>query len=921
MHIHFLLIYTVSTHFVLADIVTERKLESSISSRAKRGGKRCHPKVFRDRRIISLRKEDHMKELIERIKSEVSLVSICSEYGSTPIRAGENYRCICPFHPDGDPSFVIYTKTNKYQCFGRGCGLHGDVIDYVARMDGLSTKDAIKKLAARIGIDLPAQGHTEGREASSGALRILDDATDFFHFLLKDRIKERELQIEGFLAKRGIAPSSLEKFRVGYATSSPALITHLTKNTHYSEVDLMMAGLAMRTEAGILYSFFRNRIIFPFLRDGKAFYMTGRSLDKTLPKYLNLPTSDQFKKDIFNPDALRSSSKEILLTEGIIDCVLAEQYGYPAISLAGMEGGDGLSKRLRDKKAYIVFDNEHNGAGQAGAVKLASTLSRDGVEARIVTLPRKEGVSKVDLADFLKAEGTDAFSEAVRSSQSLIDIKINEATKQANLGRIDFIREKIVPLLCPPSIGEMDLARYLDTMKTKLSLNTDMYLSLKKEVARARKSFPADKPIDLLSSGGYEMTLEEEAQVLAYLKDPGLMGNLAKDIRTIGVVGEDINAMALYLFSLTRKTEKPISAVVFGDSSSGKSHLVNSICSLLPEEDQMVLSSASAKSFEYGSEKQLKHKVIVVQESEGMADVEPTIRLMQSEGKLARYVTVKNEETGLSEATYRSVECPACIITTTTRDRVHPENSTRIFELYVNPSPEQTALIHELAREKVTVEWLAKKKEIANTQALHKAIQRFIPSVNVVIPFSEHIDFPKDSVRSRRDFPRFLDLIKSVALFRQFQKAPKKHDDGTDYIEADIEDYRVAFELGKKLFASTFSPISDRAKDVLRVCLAIEAEGFTRADVKKKAREMKIHVPENGRSLADQLRSLEEADAIKCIEGGKGKTYTYAKRIEKLEDLDQANISVIPTPEQITRRLSPETETAPPYELENPSLN
>ncbi|MBN2254945.1 MAG: hypothetical protein JW736_04510, partial [Deltaproteobacteria bacterium] len=136
------------------------------------------------------------------------------------------------------------------------------------------------------------------------------------------------------------------------------------------------------------------------------------------------------------------------------------------------------------------------------------------------------------------------------------------------------------------------------------------------------------------------------------------------------------------------------------------------------------------------------------------------------------------------------------------------------------------------------------------TQILHKNVQRLLPSVNVVIPFAEHIDFPTDSVRSRRDFPRFLDLVKAVALFRQFQKISKRTDDGVSYIEADIEDYRVAFALGEKLFASTFSPVSDRAKDVLRVCLAIQAKQFTRADVKKKAREMRVHVPENGKSLA-----------------------------------------------------------------------
>jgi hypothetical protein len=424
-----------------------------------------------------------------------------------------------------------------------------------------------------------------------------------------------------------------------------------------------------------------------------------------------------------------------------------------------------------------------------------------------------------------------------------------------------------------------------------------------------RKTWRSDRPAEISTEISHELTAQEREEALRYLKDPNLVQNLVTDIRKIGIVGEDSNALALYLFSLTRKSDKPISAVVFGDSSAGKSYLVNSICSLIPEEDLLVLSSASARSFEHASEGQLKHKFIVVQEIEGMEQVESTIRVMQSEGKLARFFAVKNEETGRIKTIQNNVECPACIITTTTRDRVHPENMTRIFELYVNQTPEQTAQILDLDREKVMYGWTAKEKQIASTIALHKNVQRVIADIKVIIPFAEHIGFPKESIRSRRDFPRFLDLIKAVSLIRQFQKEQKKTADGVECIEADLEDYRVAFNLVMKLFAATFSPISERTKNVLKVCVQIENEPFTRDDVKRKAKELGIPISENRNTLARQLSSLcEDVEALELVEGSQGKTCLYRKKISTLEELNGAEISLIPTPDQIASKISREGE-------------
>jgi DNA primase catalytic core len=837
----------------------------------------------------------------------VSLEGICRKYDINLIKRGSDYVCLCPFVPESNPSFRIYTATDSFHCFS--CLAHGDVIDFMQKQENLQFMPALTKLASMLGIDVAAQLTDEGDSTKHRPNRILELAVDFYSLLLKNGLERQDPALGAFFRDRGIDKKSVDRFRIGFAPFNNKLAAFLLRTKGFHPDEVLSTGLIKQNGAGDFYPFFANRVIFPFLKDGRAVYLTGRSINQTEPRYLNLPAGEFFKKTIYNSNALRSAAKDIYITEGIIDCVLAEQTGFSAIALAGMVANDDLAKLLNDKNVYIAFDSEESGAGQKGAEKLASDLLIHEKESRIITLPRRPGIAKVDLADYLSSEGKDNFLSLIKQSTNLIELRINKAAQENDVLRIELIRSSILPLICHPRIADMDRARYLTMMKDKLALRTEVFQALKKEASEMRKTWRSDHPVEVSTERSHELTAQEREDAVRYLKDPNLVQNLVSDIRRIGIVGEDSNALALYLFSLTRKSEKPISAVVFGDSSAGKSYLVNCICSLIPKEDLLILSSASPRSFEHASEAMLKHKFIVVQEIEGMDEVEPIIRIMQSEGRLSRLVPVKNEVTDKYESKHEDVECPACIITTTTRDRVHPENSTRIFELYVNQTPEQTAEIHDLQRQRVTLEWAAKEREQADVKATHANAQRLIRNLKVVIPFSKHISFPQDPIRSRRDFDRFLSLIQAVALFRQFQKEVKRAEGGEEYIEAEIEDYRVAFELGNKFFIAAVSPISERTRDVLRVCLQIENETFTRDDIKNKARELGVHVSVNRNTLAGQLKSLcEDIEALELIDGSQGRTCVYRKKISTLEELNGAQISLIPTADQIASKISREGE-------------
>ena len=391
-------------------------------------------------------------------------------------------------------------------------------------------------------------------------------------------------------------------------------------------------------------------------------------------------------------------------------------------------------------------------------------------------------------------------------------------------------------------------------------------IKAQKDMDKKRKEF--SDVISHYSTPPKELTEQEKQEALAYLCDNNLLQNISRDIRVAGeVVGEEINKMMLYLAAISRKFKQPISLVIFGKSSSGKSFLANAIEKFVPPEDKLVLSSSSARALEYSGDF-LKHKFLLVQEWEGMEGILPTIRTLQSEGKLSRLVTIQNPDDKTYKSVATSQECPCCVVVTTTREGIHDENSTRIFELYADESVAQT---HNVVSETI------RKANIKNRQneyvkekilTLHHNIQRILEPIDVDIPFAEHMTFPSRTTRNRRDSARFIQLIKTVAFLRQKQKPIKNHN-GINYIEADLFDYEVAYFYGIEVLSATLDQISDRAKYALVVCCALmddfrqkgQLGWFTAKQIQEKAPSLGLDFG-NRDDLKKQLAILTEYEYL-----------------------------------------------------------
>ena len=102
---------------------------------------------------MSVIPDDKIKEVRER----ASIVEVVGEYISLR-KSGSNYQGLCPFHGEKTPSFNVNPARGIFHCFG--CGVGGNALTFIMKMEGLSFPEAVKFLAKRVGVTIEERAPT-----------------------------------------------------------------------------------------------------------------------------------------------------------------------------------------------------------------------------------------------------------------------------------------------------------------------------------------------------------------------------------------------------------------------------------------------------------------------------------------------------------------------------------------------------------------------------------------------------------------------------------------------------------------------------------------------------------------------------------------------------------------------------------------
>jgi len=511
--------------------------------------------------------------------------------------------------------------------------------------------------------------------------------------------------------------------------------------------------------------------------------------------------------------------------------------------------------------------------------------------------------SEAEHTDKIDEDKINTFQEAIKNIDK-------------NLSPLELSRKIVEALEIIIDVSPSDVEACFKIIKGEFKLIARDIEAFRKGLNNKRAQIAKDKDkkryndlVARLSQPPKELSEAEKQEATAYLKHPELINNILRDVSYAGeVVREETNIMMLYLSAISRKLDKPISLVIFGKSSTGKSYLANAIEDFVPPEDMLTITSSSARALDYMGD-QLKHKCILIQEWEGMEAIMGTIRVLQSEGRISRAVSIKDPETESRKTVAIDQKCPCSVVVTTTKENIHNENSTRIFELYADDSIPQTEKVVDITLKKGSLKYQVNPSEKKRIMELHHNVQRMLEPFEIDIPFAEHLTFPAKTARHRRDSARFVQLIKTVAFLRQKQKVVKTMN-GISYIEADLYDYEVAYRIGIDVIKKTLDQISDRARNVLRVCCELADEFiksgqhhfFTVSQIQEMAPKLNLDFG-NRPDLYKQLNKLTEYEYLELHQThNRGKKsysvcFDYVRdQSGKIINIDAPGIHEITTP-------------------------
>jgi DNA primase len=315
-------------------------------------------------------------DFLEELKARSGLAEIVGRHVRL-IRRGRELTGLCPFHAEKTPSFTVSEDKGFFHCFG--CGAHGNVIDFVMRIDGLDFREAVERLATAAGMTMPQERADDRARAArrSGLHDVVEAAARVFEAHLTSREGEPAL---AYLHRRGVDGELIARFRLGFALDARGALKAALARQGFAEDLMVEAGLLVRPEDGGAgaYDRFRGRVMFPITdRRGRVIAFGGRSLGDGGPKYLNSPETPLFHKGhqlyglaLAAPAARAAGS--VIVAEGYMDVIGLHRAGFTnvvaplgtALTAEQIEAMWRLAPR-----AVLLFDPDE--AGRRAAVRAA----------------------------------------------------------------------------------------------------------------------------------------------------------------------------------------------------------------------------------------------------------------------------------------------------------------------------------------------------------------------------------------------------------------------------------------------------------------------------------------------------------------------------------------------------------------------
>ncbi len=854
------------------------------------------------------------QERIDAIKDSVDLAPFIQACGVDLKKTGRGYKGHCPFHEDNKtPSLSVTPAKQLWQCFG--CGKAGDVIDFAREFDGTDFHATVEKLetyipAANSGSPpkkakkKPVKKKNDEPSLTPAHYKLLKRVVDFYHTAFTEDPRAME-----YLHDRGITDKVIfADYQIGFANGT--LLNVLPDD---GETVTQLKELGILNAKGKEH--FYGCATFPlFDANNNPVGIYGRKLhefENNSPRHLYLPGE---RRGIFNRQGA-ATGPVVHLTESILDSLSLINGGTR--NTIPCYGTNGLTPEIIQhlklngiSTVYLCFDADD--AGNQGSKKATAKLEQEGITPYQVKLPegsdlnsffhpesKKDPVNPKESYDdlVLLAAGLEPVPKKEKSSEykplengftlttddrhyevkgiakkqnklkaTVKGIKEDKGKgkKRFHVDTVDFYSARSRAFLCR---GLADL--FGEDEKT---ISHDLELLLDKS--------DNYQPPENKEENGAEITAKDKNAALQFLQNPNILEEITADLETIGFTGEEMNKLLCYLAAVSRKMSDPLSVMIQSRSAAGKSCLQDTILSLIPKEDFIKYTRLTDQALFYKEANSLAHKILAIEELDGMTGAIYSIRTIQSSKKITVAYTGKDPVTGEMKTGENTVEGPLMVFITTTQVEIDGETASRFVFISIDESQEMTEKILCKQRRSHTMAGMLNKLAAKKIINKHLAAQRLLKPIRVINPYADLLTYNSKSLRARRDHMKYLNLILTITFLFQYQRPHQVMDyDGEkeEYILVTLEDIARANEIAAEVLGRSLDELWPSSRKLLimvkDMCEQKAVKNskeitFTRRDIREFSGWSDFQVKTH-------IRQLEELEYLYSITGRKGKEYLY----------------------------------------------
>lgn len=529
-----------------------------------------------------------MDSQVELVKKRLDILDLVSEY--VPLKkAGRNYKALCPFHTEKTPSFMVNPERQIFKCFG--CGRGGDIFKFLQEIDNLEFPEALRILAKRAGIELKEYRPSPQAKLREKVYNAQALAAKFYASVLWEH--QAGQPALAYLKKRGLTPSTVKAWGLGYAPNQWEIVTKALAAKGYSPEEAIATGLGVPSERGKPpYDRFRGRIMFP-IRDiiGRVIGFSGRILGEGEPKYMNSPDSPIYQKGnvLYGMDLAKREIKKdnlAVLVEGNIDVISSHQAGVKNVVAplgTALTGGQ-ISQLARfTETAALAFDTDL--AGDSATRRGIELAEKAGLNIRVVHLSGKD-------PDEMIKDSPKSWAEAVKRATPVYDFFLDSAFAKADAtsseGKRKIARE-VLPVLSRMT-DPILRGHYLKLVASKIGIEErDLETALAKTApAHQEESVKANLVPSANKSRQYLLEEETIQLVLELRRRPTLLipDDFTDEIwRKIYIVLTRVFPDPKETASLTDKTKFDTPSVVSKLPADSVTTFDEVLLKLRPEED------------------------------------------------------------------------------------------------------------------------------------------------------------------------------------------------------------------------------------------------------------------------------------------------------------------------------------------------